>query len=171
MGANKMIRAKIISIITMMILSSCSNSLIVTDPDQLSNKSIMIAKFTSEDKKKIEEMKEVMIDHNLNVIASPVIGYNKSIILIRDGDIYQTLLNPVIIKSSGQKKAIEKSIVIPDIAAVVTRSKDITVLYNDEKLKDQKKTFNNAIAAEIQQNVDLLNGITILDIANDVIKN
>ena len=73
------------------------------------------------------------------------------------------MINPVIRDRGGEVTSREGCMSLPDYTANVRRSEWVTVSWQDEKGKRQKKTFRGIEAMCVQHEVDHLDGLLILD--------
>ena len=100
------------------------------------------------------------IDHCAG-LAAPQIGVNKRVVVIRNGDTFHPMINPVIIKKSGKRFINSEGCLSLDGIRSVERSTSVLVSYIDKSGKRLTKTFNGMPAIIIQHEVDHLNGILI----------
>lgn len=94
-------------------------------------------------------------------LAAPQIGVHKKVIVIRSGDSFWPLINPIIIKKSGKKFVNKEGCLSLEGIRAVERYSTILVAYMDKAGKRITKTFNGVPAIIIQHEVDHLNGILI----------
>jgi peptide deformylase len=159
----------LITVIVLATLTGCAGAPVIeTNVQELQMKSSKVNNFTARDNENIEKLKRLMNDYDLLAISPPVIGSKRRYIIIRDNESYTLMLNPEIIANTGQKNDIETSLVVPGIKAIVTRSENITVLYQDVDKKEQELKASGSLARQIQQQLDLLNGVLIFDVAKSV---
>jgi peptide deformylase len=163
----------LVTVVLMVILTGCAGSgkIIVTDPFDLRTVSEKVDKVKADDKLAIEDLKNVLkSDKNLFAISAPAIGHKKRLIVFRKGETYDVMLNPEIIGFKGQKNTIETSIVTPGITSVISRFENVTVLYTDLNGKEHEYIATGQISVELQQQIDLLNGVLIFDVAKHIMK-
>ena len=112
--------------------------------------------------KTINEMKQVMKEHNGVGIAAIQVG--KAIRVFLAGSPPQVFINPKIInRSSYTKTDWEGCLSCPGAHVRVRRSHSITLEYQNEKGKVIKQKFKGFDARVIQHELDHLNGFLILD--------
>ena len=80
------------------------------------------------------------------------------------------LINPEIISRIGQTKSLEACLSCLDYAGVVSRPYKITVHYYDENGNEHKDTFEGFEATVLSHEIDHLDGILHMDIAEEVFK-
>ena len=93
-------------------------------------------------------------------MAANMIGVSKRIIVFNDGRRNLLMYNPVIIGRKGAYTAEEGCLSLPGTRAT-TRYQEITVVYQDEKMHQQKESFQGFVAQIIQHECDHLEGIII----------
>jgi len=126
----------------------------------------------------IVDMWETMYNANGVGLAAPQIGVLKQI-FIADFDYFQeeesfnkseieklqqVFINPIIIDEFGDDFIFsEGCLSIPDISEEITRRKNLTIEFLDEKFNKKKITCSGIIARVIQHEYDHLNGILFTD--------
>lgn len=93
-------------------------------------------------------------------MAANMIGVNKAIIVVAAGPFQFAMVNPVIIKKSGEYQT-EESCLSLDGARNCTRYKEIEVDYLDQNFKPQHGKYSGWTAQIIQHEIDHCNGIII----------
>lgn len=91
-------------------------------------------------------------------LAAPQIGVHKRVVVIRGGDTFWPMINPVIIKHSGRRFINSEGCLSLDGVRSVERSTSVLVAYMDRSGKRITKTFNGMPAIIIQHEIDHLNG-------------
>jgi peptide deformylase len=118
----------------------------------------------------MEEAKEIIADlldtakahiDNCAGLAAPQIGVNKRVVVVRSGDSFFPMVNPVVVKKTGKKFLNHEGCLSLDGIRVVERYASVLVNYTDGKGKRQTKTFNGTLAIVIQHETDHLNGVLI----------
>lgn len=118
----------------------------------------------------MEEAKEIIVDlldtakahiDNCAGLAAPQIGVNKRVVVVRNGDSFFPMVNPVVVKKTGKKFLNHEGCLSLDGIRAVERYASILVNYTDGKGKRQTKTFNGTLAIVIQHETDHLNGVLI----------
>lgn len=93
-------------------------------------------------------------------LAANMIGVRKRIIIVLDDDFPLPMLNPEIIKKSGQYDTEEGCLSIPGVRKT-RRYKKIKVKYFDLDMKPRFGTYDGVTAQAIQHEIDHLDGILI----------
>lgn len=131
-----------------------------------------VEKVDDEVNKIMNDMLNVMLSNNGIGLAAPQISISKRIIVANvDRDQLIILVNPEIIKKSGEQYEVEGCLSIPGGMVKIKRAKEITVKGLDREGKEIEYDFTDQDAAVIQHEVDHLNGKTILQRANLLEKN
>ena len=134
---------------------------IVKDEEILTKKSETVS---------IEEAQEIVTDlldtakahiDNCAGLAAPQIGVNKRVVVVRNGDSFFPMVNPVVVKKTGKKFLNHEGCLSLDGIRAVERYASVLVSYTDGKGKRQTKTFNGTLAIVIQHETDHLNGVLI----------
>ena len=117
-----------------------------------------------------EEAQEIITDlldtayHHIDGcagLAAPQIGINKRVVVIRTGDSFWPMVNPVVVKKTGKKFVNTEGCLSLDGCRKVDRWSSVLVGYTDGSGKRQTKTFNGTLAIIIQHETDHLNGVLI----------
>ena len=131
---------------------------IVKDEEVLTQQSV---------KAEIEEAQEIITDlldtanhhiDNCAGLAAPQIGVLKKVIVVRNGNTFFPMVNPVIVKKNGKKFVNTEGCLSLEGLRNVERYSTILVGYTDKSGKSITKTFNGTLAVIIQHEVDHLNG-------------
>ena len=134
---------------------------IVKDIDILTQKSEPVS---------IEEVQEVITDlldtANYHIdecagLAAPQIGVHKKVIVVRNGNTFFPMVNPIIIKKSGRKFINNEGCLSLEGSRNVERFPTILVSYTDRNGKRNTKTYNGLLSVIIQHEVDHLHGVLI----------
>ena len=133
---------------------------IVTDSFLLSQKA---KPATENDIEVVEDLLDTIKAHQENCVgmAANMIGVNKSIIVIKDGKDYTVMINPEIMKFSGQKYQTEEACLSLPQRKPTSRYEKVKVSYLDEKFKKKIKTYIGFTAQIIQHEIDHCQGILI----------
>ncbi len=94
-------------------------------------------------------------------MAANMIGALKRIIAFADGNSYMVMLNPVIIKASGEYHTEEGCLSLLGGPRPTKRFQKIKVQYQNEAMQTRIKTFDGWAAQIIQHEVDHCNGVLI----------
>lgn len=118
----------------------------------------------------MEEAKEIIADlldtakahiDNCAGLAAPQIGVNKRVVVVRNGDSFFPMVNPVVVKKTGKKFLNHEGCLSLDGIRAVERYPSVLINYTDGKGKRQTKTYNGTLAIVIQHETDHLNGVLI----------
>lgn len=93
-------------------------------------------------------------------MAANMIGYRKRMIIVSTGMIGMVMVNPVILKKSGAYETEEGCLSLVGVRKT-TRYKNITLQYQDLRMKTHVREFSGWIAQIIQHECDHLEGIII----------
>lgn len=94
-------------------------------------------------------------------MAANMIGVRKRIIAFCVGPLQMILLNPVIVRCSGEFTTEEGCLSLSGGPRKVRRYRNIEVAYQDEKMMKKHSTFTGWTAQIIQHEIDHCNGILI----------
>ena len=134
----------------------------------LRKKAAAVDRLTPADKKLIQDMFETMEAADGAGLAAPQVGVSKRIFVFRVGDENHALINPKIVKRTGEVKNDEGCLSIPGVQAQVKRAKRVTVKGRDENNKPVEWTLEDSeetgrAATCIQHETDHLDGIMYLE--------
>ena len=93
-------------------------------------------------------------------MAANMIGVHKRILVFSAGPFNVAMINPVIVKKSGEYEAEEGCLSLPGVRKT-KRYKSIDVEYQDMSFKKKKGTFRDFTAQIIQHEMDHFEGILI----------
>ena len=93
-------------------------------------------------------------------MAANMIGVAKRIIVFDNNGTYMTMLNPEIVKKSGEYEAEEGCLSLSGVRKT-KRYKFITVRYTDKSFKQHLESFSGVTAQIIQHEIDHCSGILI----------
>ena len=93
-------------------------------------------------------------------MAANMIGVAKRIIVFDNNGTYMIMLNPEIVKKSGEYEAEEGCLSLSGVRKT-KRYKFITVKYTDKSFKQCRESFSGFTAQIIQHEIDHCNGILI----------
>ncbi len=147
---------------------------ILTFPDPvLRQKAKQVTEFDSTLTTLITDMVESMYDAPGVGLAAPQVGASIQLIVLditEDDDDAEdaekeamVMVNPVINKKEGKQVDEEGCLSLLDLTASVTRSKIITVSYQDVEGTEQELTAEDRFAVVLQHEIDHLHGILFLD--------
>lgn len=134
---------------------------IVKDENILTQKSEQVS---------VEEAQEIITDlldtayHHIDGcagLAAPQIGVHKRVVVIRNGNTFFPMINPVVIKKDGRKFVNNEGCLSLEGTRSVDRYPSVLVGYLDKSGKRIVKTFTGLLAIIIQHETDHLNGVLI----------
>ena len=130
------------------------------DPIFLAGKSEVA---TKEDLQVAQDLLDTLMAHKESCVgmAANMIGVTKRIIAFADGKGYTLMLNPKIVKQSGEYETEEGCLSLLGGPRKCKRYRKIKVQYQTTELQTRLKTFEGWTAQIIQHEVDHLDGILI----------
>jgi len=132
---------------------------IVRDPLLLAKKSLPA---TEEDLPVAEDLLDTLrahLDHCVGLAAN-MIGERKRIIAVCNGPLLVVMLNPAILRKSGEYET-EESCLSLEGSRKTRRYRTITVSWQDTAMKSHTDTLNGYMAQIVQHEIDHCNGILI----------
>lgn len=134
----------------------------------LKEKAQEVTKITPNTHKLLDNMADTMYEANGVGLAAPQIGIPKRVVVIDIGDGLFELINPVIIKKAGEEVEQEGCLSIPNLVGDVRRAKKIVAqaLNRDGELMEYE--VEGLLARAFQHEIDHLNGILFVDVAEKV---
>ena len=132
---------------------------IIHDPVFLSRKS---SPATIMDMQTVKDLEDTLMANSNGCVgmAANMIGVSKRIIIFDNNGKYTIMLNPEIIKTSGEYEAEEGCLSLAGTRKT-KRFKNITVSFTDKNMKPKKQSFSGFTAEIIQHEIDHCNGILI----------
>ena len=130
------------------------------DPIFLARKS---AEATKEDLQTAQDLLDTLNAHREGCVgmAANMIGVCKKIIVFDDGGKLSLMLNPEIVKASGEYETEEGCLSLLGGPRKTKRFQKIKVRYQTEQFQIRMKTFEGFTAQIIQHEIDHCNGILI----------
>lgn len=118
----------------------------------------------------LDDMKETMYKADGVGIAGPQVGILRRVCIVdvRDEDGTIELINPEIIKSEGEQVGSEGCLSFPGKWGTVKRPMEVTVRAQNRRGVWFQKTATELKARAICHEIDHLNGICFVDIAEEV---
>jgi len=113
-----------------------------------------------------QAMLETMYANNGIGLAAPQVGINQRFFVADIGEGPLVIVNPKILKVSGQDVMEEGCLSLPGISVDVKRARTIVVQYQDADNQTVKREFQDLLARVILHETDHLNGKLISDYAN-----
>jgi peptide deformylase len=137
---------------------------VLPDP-VLKQKAKKISGLDNSVRKLIANMKETMVDANGVGLAAPQVGIGLRLVVIRinEDEDYIVLINPEVIKRSGEREIDEKCLSVPGYAGLVKRACSVTVKGRDENWKEVRIKGEELLAQALEHEIDHLNGILYVD--------
>ena len=110
-----------------------------------------------------QDLLETLIFHEKGCVgmAANMIGVYKRIIAFNDNGIYQIMLNPEIVKASGEYETEEGCLSLLGGPRKTKRFQKIKVQYQNAAFQTRIKTFTGWTAQIIQHEIDHCDGILI----------
>lgn len=133
---------------------------IIQDTEFLSQKSIQA---TKQDRHIVQDLLDTIEAHSEHCVgmAANMIGYLKRIIVVNIEGQYHMMINPEILKASGNLYEAEEGCLSLKGVRKVKRYERIKVTYLDENFKIKIKSFTGYSAQIIQHEIDHCDGILI----------
>lgn len=125
-----------------------------------------IEEFNDEIQALIQRMYVVMAEARGYGLAGPQIGLSKRIFTYNIGEGPHALINPKIIKSSGEEVGVEGCLSIPGLQGDVARFDRVTITGLDENGDSVKIKADGLLARVFQHELDHLNGTMFVDRAD-----
>jgi len=116
--------------------------------------------------KLVSDMIETMHEANGVGLAAPQVGVSLRLVVIcmPEEDAREiVLLNPEIIKKSGEREIEERCLSVPGYAGQVKRAVSVTVKGRDENWKEGRIKADELLAQALEHEIDHLNGILFVD--------
>ncbi|WMJ76050.1 MULTISPECIES: peptide deformylase [unclassified Sedimentibacter] len=112
----------------------------------------------------LDDMLETMYENDGVGLAAPQVGILKRAVVIDvdDGNVYK-MINPKIIKKSGEQLGQEGCLSVPEKKGNVNRPMNVTVEYTDDSGKPVTLKAEGILARAICHEVDHLDGILFID--------
>lgn len=106
----------------------------------------------------IQDIKDTIIENNLDALAAFQIGSPLAVILIKQNDQFLEIINPVIIKREGSVTPVESTAYFPGLSAHTKRYEKIKLMYEDREGQQQFLSAEGDLAITIQRKSDYLLG-------------
>lgn len=133
---------------------------LIHDPILLARKS---GEATREDLQTAQDLLDTLAAHRETCVgmAANMIGVCKSIIVFDNEDVPMVMLNPVILKSTGEYEAMEGCLSLLGGPRKAKRYRKIKVQYQTMDFQTRIKTFTDWTAQIIQHEIDHCSGVLI----------
>ncbi|WP_232696930.1 peptide deformylase [Brevibacillus daliensis] len=144
---------------------------IVKHPDPiLREKAMKVTKFNSNLHKLLDDMKDTMYPANGVGLAAPQIGISKRVFIMDCGDEYIEAVNPEIIEFRGEQfdNYPEGCLSIPGLQGNVRRHDWVKMRAQDRDGNFYELEVDDLESRCIQHELDHLNGVLFIDIADKV---
>ncbi len=123
--------------------------------------------------KKIDASIQKLIDDMIDTmhaapgvgLAAPQVGVSLRVVVIETPeDGFMALINPEIVKTSGERRLIEGCLSVPGYQAEITRSRQVTVKALDRDGKEVRiKAVDTLLAQALEHEIDHINGVLYID--------
>ncbi|SHE60956.1 peptide deformylase [Seinonella peptonophila] len=145
---------------------------IVQYPNQvLKERSREVSKFNDRLHKLLDDMAETMYDAEGVGLAAPQVGILKRVIVVDIGEGLIEVVNPEIVERSGEQiDPPEGCLSIPGLLAEVRRAQWIRLRGMDRHGKPIELEAEGYLARAFQHEIDHLNGILFLDVADRIFR-
>jgi peptide deformylase len=112
----------------------------------------------------LDDMLDTMYENDGVGLAAPQVGILKRVVTIDvdDGNIYR-MINPKIIKSSGEQTDQEGCLSVPETKGMVKRPLNVTAVYTDEEGNEVTVEAEGLLARAICHEIDHLDGVLFID--------
>ncbi|OEH85751.1 peptide deformylase [Desulfuribacillus stibiiarsenatis] len=121
--------------------------------------------------KLLDDMADTMYDADGVGLAAPQIGILKRVVIIDIGDGIIELINPEVIDASGEMPGPEGCLSFPGLTGEVCRSEFVKVKALDRNGEEFTVEGTGLLARALQHEIDHLNGVVFLDIAENIYEN
>jgi len=125
-----------------------------------------VAEFNSDVRELIQRMYRVMEESRGLGLAAPQIGVAKRVFVYDVGEGKHALVNPRMLKASGEEIGIEGCLSIPGLQGEVPRSERVVVSGIDENGNKVKIKAQGLLARVFQHEMDHLDGTMFIDRAD-----
>jgi peptide deformylase len=141
--------------------------MIVKHPDPvLREKCKAVKKFTPNLHKLLDDMAETMYEAEGVGLAAPQVGITKRVVVIDVGDGIIEMINPEIIEKKDEQFGPEGCLSIPGLLGDVRRAKWVKAKALDRHGNEITVEGEDLLARAIQHEIDHLNGVLFIDIAD-----
>jgi len=115
-------------------------------------------------KKLVDNMLDTMHDASGAGLAAPQIGVSLRVVVIGMPDEEDiVLINPEIVKKSGERTITEGCLSIPGYFAKINRAEHVTAKGRDLKGKEKRIKADGLLAQALEHEIDHLNGVLYID--------
>lgn len=143
------------------------NILVFGEP-VLRERSKEVSEINSSVRKKLREMYDIMLNANGVGLAAPQVGIPLRMVVIDVGDGPIYMINPEIVWYSKEEVDFEEGCLsFPGVTINITRPEKVKAVYLDEKGRKNIIEADGLLARAIQHEIDHLDGVLIIDRANE----
>lgn len=112
----------------------------------------------------LDDMAETMVKCGNGVgLAAPQVGVLKRIVVIDVGEGLIELINPEIVKTTGEHILVEGCLSVPDVFGEIKRPVSVTVKALDRNGKEIFVEGSDLLAQALCHEIDHLNGVLFID--------
>lgn len=114
----------------------------------------------------IDDMIDTLYDANGAGLAAPQVGVPLRLVVIHlpdDDSEALILINPEIIKKSGEREVSEGCLSIPGYTGKIKRAVSVTAKGRDENWKEVRIKADDLLAQALEHEIDHLNGVLYID--------
>ena len=130
----------------------------------------LVKEVTDYHRKMLREMARLMYSVSGVGLAAPQVGITESLVVIDAGSGLYKLINPRIVKATGQQINEEGCLSVPEVGVRIKRAKHVVVEALDENGKPLIIEAEGLLACVFQHEIDHLNGCLIVNHASLVDK-
>jgi peptide deformylase len=140
---------------------------LVPDP-VLKRKALKISGVDSSVRKLIANMLDTLQDASGIGLAAPQIGASLKLVVIHipEEEQERVLINPEVIKKTGEREIDERCLSIPGYKGLVKRACNVTVKARDENFKEIRVKAEGLLAQALEHEIDHLNGVLYIDLVD-----
>jgi len=130
----------------------------------LRQKAKTVPGFDSSVQRLIDNMIQTMQSANGVGLAAPQVGVSLRIIVVQmPGEEPRAIINPEIIKRSGEQEVTEGCLSVPGYYGEIKRSAEVTVKGKDRRGKAVRIKATGLMAEALEHEIDHLNGVLYID--------
>jgi len=116
--------------------------------------------------KLLDNLRDTLKEYEGVGLAAPQIGVSKRVIVVDTGEESYELINPEIIEASGEDKAVEGCLSIPNMNGKVKRSSRVVVTGLNRQGQEVRIEAMGLLSRAFQHEIDHLDGILFIDRAD-----
>ncbi|MDR2465584.1 MAG: peptide deformylase [Streptococcaceae bacterium] len=139
---------------------------IVLVPNEiLTTPTVSVLHLTDDILELIQEMKDLMVEHDGVGIAAPQVGSNLriGIVQIDPEDDFLVMINPKIKQINGKDIFVEGCLSVPGVFGTVERAESILLTFTNEEGDQYEMEADGYLARAIQHEIDHLDGVLFTD--------